>query len=114
MFNIKKAKKPLIIILSVVLGLTVMFAAFLGSYYLSADVLVYHYINISDVYYDGVNYNQWPEKCEDYPRQYPFFGNPLTISEESRTSVYFPLHGGEKNYFVYEAINSPIQTWILY
>lgn len=114
MFNAKKAKKPLIIILYVVFGLTVMFAAFLGSYYLSADALVYHYINISDIYINGVDYNQRPEKREDYPRQYPFFGNPLTISEESGTSIHFPLHGGEKNYSVYEAINSPIQTWIFY
>lgn len=114
MFNAKKAKKPLIIILYVVFGLIVMFAAFLGSYYLSADALVYHYINISDIYINGVDYNQRPEKREDYPRQYPFFGNPLTISEESGTSIHFPLHGGEKNVSVYEAINDPIRTWILY
>lgn len=114
MFNVKKAKKPLIIILSVILGLIVIFDMFLGIYYLSADALVYHYINISDLYYDGVDYNQRPEKREDYPRQYPFFGNPFTISEESGTSIHFPLHGGEKNFFVYEAINDPMRTWIFY
>lgn len=114
MIKAKKTKKPLIIALSVILGLCVILAAFIGIYRLIADSLIYSYVNVSDIYYDGLKYNEMPEKREDYPRQYPFFGNPLVITEEGGATYGFPFGAGEKNIPVYIAINDPISTWIFY
>lgn len=112
--KVKKPKKALIIALSVLLGLFVILAAYIGIGRLIADTLIYSYVNVSDIYYDGREYNEKPERREDYPRQYPFFGNPLIIHGDGGASFGTWFGAGEKYIYVYAAVNDPIYTWIQY
>lgn len=114
MIKAKKSKKPLIIALSVILGIFVTVAAFFGIYYLSADALIYHYVNLSaEVTCYASSYDKVGE-TRGKEIKYPFFGNPLVITEEAGATYGFPFGAGEKNIPVYIAINDPISTWIFY
>lgn len=111
MLKAKISRKPLITILSIILCVIFIFIAFRGIYYLFADALIYHYVNVNA----EADYST-PYDVGTIGRgiKYPFFGNPLTVSEETGTGVGLPFGAGEKNIFVYHAINEPICLWIDY
>lgn len=107
----KNIRKSLIITLSIFFGIILIAAAFFGIYYLIADSLIFDYINVrAEVSFLASPYDKSGEK----EIMFPFFGNPLTISEESSTSIGFPLGAGKKNISVYDAVNEPIYTWVQY
>lgn len=113
MLKAKKSKKPLIITLSVILGIIFIFAAYLGIYYLCADALIYHYVDLSAEVKFCSTYDK---DGEIWGRgiKYPFFGNPLTISEEWGPNIGLPLGAGETNIVVYDVLNGPIVSWVYY
>lgn len=113
MLKAKKSKKPLIITLSVILGIIFIFAAYLGICCIIADSLIYHYVDINAETKYGTTYEVGGIIGKGL--KYPFFGNPLTISEKSgKIITIFPFNAGEKNVPVYNAINDPIYIWIDY
>lgn len=107
----KKAAKIRLIILCSILGLILLFFAALGVMYLYADSVVFGHIDTSTVsVFSGID-----TPAEDYPVNYPWFGNPLMLI--GRTGRGFAIifdRGGEKNIYVYMAVNDPIDTWIDY
>lgn len=112
MFKSKKLKKPLIVILSVVLGIIFICVAAVVGCRLIADSLIYHYVDLSGKVRYGSTYDSGGTMGEGL--KYPFFGNPLTVSEETGSTYHFPLGAGEKNLYVYDAINYPIYSWMNY
>ena len=108
----KKAAKIRLIILSSILGLILLLFATLGLFYLYADSVVFDHIDTSIVpVREGVD----APSNDEYPVNYPWFGNPLMLLWESgRGFGLFFGHGGEKNLSVYMAVNDPIVMWIDY
>lgn len=113
MLKEKNPKKPLIIVLSVILGIALIIGVLIGGYCLIANAVIYSYVDLPDAFINGVDY-PLIENDEDCPRRYPFFGNPLTISADQGASYHCLFNAGEKNLFIYGAINDPIYTWISY
>ena len=112
MIKSKKLKKPFVIILSVVLGIILICVAAVVGCRLIADSLIYHYVDLSGEVRYGSTYDSGGTMGEGL--KYPFFGNPLTVSEETGSTYHFPLGAGEKNLYVYDAINYPIYSWMYY
>lgn len=111
MLKAKISKKPLIIILSIILCVIFIFIAFRGIYYLFADALIYHYVNVNA----EAGYST-PYEVGTIGRgiKYPFFGNPLTISEETGTGVGLPFGAGEKIFlFIMPSMNRYVYGLII-
>lgn len=109
----KKAAKIRLIILCSILGLILLFFASLGVLYIYADSVVFGHKDISSVpVLEGVK-----TPAEDYPVNYPWFGNPLMMLSGSDGGRIYNLvfeRGGDKNIGVYTAVNDPIDMWIDY
>lgn len=109
----KKAAKIRIIVLSTILGLILLLFATLGLFYLYADSVVFDHRDTSEVpIYEWID----APSNDEYPVNYPWFGNPLMIpsNEGGRIFALFFGHGGAKNLDVYMALNDPIVMWIDY
>lgn len=96
----KKAAKIRLIILSVLLALFLIAAAAAGALYLYAEEVIFDHVDAHGFFDDNVNY--------------PWFGNPMMISEGGGGSYGSFLGGGDKNIWVYMAVNTPITDWVLY
>ena len=108
----KKAAKLRLIILSSILGLILLLFAALGMFYLYADSVVFDHRDTSQV---PVRVEIDAPSNDEYPVNYPWFGNPLMLLWDSgRGFGLFFGHGGEKNMNVYMAVNDPLVMWIDY
>lgn len=108
----KKAAKTRLIILSSILGLILLLFATLGLFYLYADSVVFDHRDTSQV---PIRVEIDAPSNDEYPVNYPWFGNPLMLHWDSgRGFGLFFGHGGEKNIKVYMAVNDPIVMWIDY
>lgn len=109
----KKAAKIRLIILCSILGLILLFFASLGVMYIYAESVVIGHVDISSVpVLEGIE-----TPAEDYPVNYPWFGNPLMMLGGSGGGRSYNLvfeRGGDKNIGVYMAVNDPIDLWINY
>ena len=107
----KKAAKIRLIILSSVLGLFLLLFAVLGLLYLYADSVVFAHIDSTDVAIrEGIDIH-----FDDYPINYPWFGNPMMLNEGAAgTYGLFCGSGGYKNIDVYMVVNDPIDLWVRY
>lgn len=105
---IRKPPKPLVITLIVLLSIVVLAAAAYGGIYLYSEQVIFDHRDISEPYGPI-------EESEGYSLNYPFFGNPLTLSGSSAASYALIFgSGGKKNIPVYNAVNDPIYTWVSY
>lgn len=96
------------IIISVVLALVLLAAIASGGFYLYSGLIIFDHRDCSSAYA--------PEDFEHpngYSINYPFFGNPLTLSG-STGRTYAINSVSEKNVCVYDAVNEPIYTWVDY
>lgn len=107
----KKAAKIRLIILCSILILILLFFASLGAMYIYSDSVVFGHRDVSDVpIVSGID-----TPVDDYPVNFPWFGNPLMLI--GRTGTGFNIvfeNGGSKNINVYMAVNDPIYMWINY
>ena len=97
----KKAAKIRLIILCSILGLILLFFAFLAGLYFYSNLVIFDHIDNTSI------------SSEDYPVKYPWFGNPLMIYEGGG-GIYAVIFedGGLKNLSVYNAVNDPLILWI--
>ena len=110
--DMKKAAKIRLIILSSVLGLILLLFAALGLLYLYSDSVVFGHRDTSFV----TAHVDIDISAADYHVNYPWFGNPMMMSGSDSYIMYAPFlgSGGEKNIWVYMAVNDPIFSWIYY
>ena len=107
----KKAAKIRLIILCSILGLILLFFAFLGGIYIYSEQVIFDHVdnpNFLGSYNPDID-------LEDYPAKLPWFGNPLMIYEGGG-GIYAIIfdNGGEKNIPVYMAVNDPMILWGYY
>ena len=109
----KNAAKIRLIILCSILGLILLLFAVLGLLYLYADSVIFDHRDTSEV---PVRVEIDAPSNDEYPVNYPWFGNPLMIpsNESGRIFALILGHGGAKNLDVYDAVNDPIVMWIDY
>ncbi|MCH5199657.1 MAG: hypothetical protein J1F60_01765 [Oscillospiraceae bacterium] len=108
----KNAAKIRLIILCSILGLILLFFAFLGALYLYSNAVVFGHRDTSEV---GSFLTDADALAADYPVNYPWFGNPLMlIGGTGRGFAIIFRDGGMKNIDVYMAVNDTIVTWIDY
>ncbi|MCM1298699.1 MAG: hypothetical protein NC203_07145 [Firmicutes bacterium] len=107
---IRKPSKPLIVVIIIILAIALLIAIAAGGLYLFSETVRFDHRDTSEAY-APVSY----EQPEGYSVNYPFFGNSLTLSGGTGRSCAFVFGvGGEKNIWVYNAVNEPIDTWVDY
>ena len=94
-------QKNVNIVLSILLALFLLIVAAAGALYLYAESVIFDHVDSHNFFSSKVNY--------------PWFGNPVMISE-GNGGIYSGsiFGGGEKNIRVYNAVNDPIFDWIYY
>ena len=107
----KKTVKIPVIIISVLLALILLIAIGCGALYLYSDAVIFDHRDVS-----AVSLSEFIDAPPDsYSVNYPWFGNPMMLSGgDGRTFSLTLGSGGEKNVWVYTAVNNPIDTWVDY
>ena len=103
-----KAAKIRLIVLCSILGLILLFFAFLGGLYIYSNAVVFSHVD------NTASAPSDPDIYDDrYPVRYPWFGNPLMIYEGGGGIYGIVFNdGGEKNIPVYNAVNDPMVLWV--
>ena len=108
----KKAMKIPVVILLVLLTVILLVVITVGALYLYSNLVVFDHRDTSEV---PVRVEIDAPSNDEYPVNYPWFGNPLMLyGGTGRDFALVFSNGGEKNIDVYMAVNDPITMWVNY